>query len=629
VLIPIGLDNARLSRWPWVSLSIAGICVLAWLLAAFSGNGWEIMAAHGEAVGYLRRHPYLQAPPPLARLQETADGARRVPAPPPGLTAADLAREQRELDALAEHFTALREGDPEYRFSLVPSRGLLQPGWLTHLFMHAGLGHLLGNLFFFLLLVGPFLEDAWGAPFFGAFYLVGGLVAAAVEVPMIDPDIALLGASGAISACMGAFALRFAHRRVRMFYWFWIVVRGQFFVPAWAYALLAFGGDLVGLWFSGRGGGVAYGAHVGGFLFGLGVAAAVRATGLEERFAPEGAVRWQRGMQLNRAAEAAAGGDLMGARAELQETLRRRPGDLDAALELARLEARGYDALATTDALEPVLARRAGAGDAQAVRALLEEFGTHLRAHRLKPATAYRVAELAGDGDPLLVQALYEAAGAAGGGLGAKAYTKLARRLASSDPARARELAERAAQLAPDPALAAQAREVAAELPGPAAPAQRAVELEPAAALAGEPVRVIWCKVAALQQGALDLTTAEGRTARLAPARVELVAAAQLEVLAHGGAERRNGVVLDLALRSRPGEPRVVLRLAGHEMNLAALRPGVPPGQAYADLIGWLLTEGGGQALPDAARAQGRPFARLQDLEAFERACYGRRLAEG
>ncbi len=626
MLIPVGLDNARLSRWPWVSLAIAGLCVLAYLATAFSGNDWEIMAAHGEAVGYLRSHPYLQAPPPLARWQETAEGERRVPAPPARLTAAELAREQGELDALAEHFSALREADPQYRFSLVPARGLFQLGWLSHLFMHAGLSHLLGNLFFFLLLVGPFLEDAWGAAVFGGFYLAGGLVAAAVELPMIHPDVALLGASGAISACMGAFALRFAHRRVRIFYWFWLVVRGQFLVPAWAYALFAFGGDLVGLWFSGRGGGVAYGAHVGGFLFGLGIAAAVRVTGLEQRFAPEGAVHWQRGMQLNRVAEAIAGGDLMGARAELQETLRRRPGNLEAALELARLEARGFDALATTEALEPVLSRRAAARDAPGVRALLAEFAAHLRPHRLKPATAYQVAELAGEGDPLLLQALYEAAGAAGGGLGAKAYTKLARRLASSNPARARELAERAEQLAPDPALAAQARAVAAELPG--GEAQRApVELEPAAALAGEQVRVVWCRVTALQAGALDLTTSEGRIARLAPARVELLAAAQLQVLLHGGVERRNGVVLDLALRARPGEPRVVLRLAGHEMNLAALRPGVAPGQAYADLVGWLLSQGGGRALPDAASAQGRPFARLRDLEDFERTCYGRRLA--
>ena len=171
------------------------------------------------------------------------------------------------------------------------------------------------------------------------------------------------------------------------------------------------------------------------------------------------------------------------------------------------------------------------------------------------------MAELAGDGDPNLVQSLYEAAGAAGGGLGAKAYTKLARRLAATDPARARELAERAEQLAPEAALAAQARAVLAGLPPPAFAAQHApLELEPAAAaLAGEQVRVIWCKVAALQAGALDLTTAEGRTARLAPARVELLAAAQLEVLAHDGVERRNGVVLDLVLRARPGEPRVVL----------------------------------------------------------------------
>ena len=213
MIIPIGLDNARLARLPLISFGIAALCILAYLATAFSGNDWEIMAAHGEAVGYLRRHPYLQAPAPLARWQEADAGAQKHPPPPARLSAADLAHEQRELDELAERFTALREADPQYRFSLVPARGLFQLGWLTHLFMHAGIGHLAGNLFFFLLLVGPFLEDAWGRVVFCAFYLVGGLVAAAVEVPMLHPDVALLGASGAISACLGAFALRFAHRR--------------------------------------------------------------------------------------------------------------------------------------------------------------------------------------------------------------------------------------------------------------------------------------------------------------------------------------------------------------------------------------------------------------------------------
>jgi hypothetical protein len=109
---------------------------------------------------------------------------------------------------------------------------------------------------------------------------------------------------------------------------------------------------------------------------------------------------------------------------------------------------------------------------------------------------------------------------------------------------------------------------------------------------------------------------------------VELLAAAQLGRLSCGGTERKNGVVLDLALRSRPGERRMVLRIAGHEMNLAALRPGVPPAQAYAELVAAILAEGGGQALPDTAHAQGRPFAQLPDLADFERACYGRSLSE-
>ena len=256
-----------------------------------------------------------------------------------------------------------------------------------------------------------------------------------------------------------------------------------------------------------------------------------------------------------------------------------------------------------------------------------------LRADRLKAATAYRAAELAGEGDDALVLSLYEAAGAVNGSLGAKAFTKAARRLAKADPVRAREMAERAEQLATDPELASQARAVMASLPEPSDASRGPVKelgLDPGEGiLATDRVQVVWCKVTGLEGASLDLLAADGRAARLAPARVELLVAAQLRTLEHGGAERSNGVVVDLVLRARPGDPRMVLRIAGHEMNLPALRPGVPPAQVFAELVAGILAEGGGQALPDTAHAQGRPFAKLDDLAAFELAYYGRPLSDG
>lgn len=620
MLVPIGLDNARLSRWPRASTAIVAICVLAFLGTVLSSANGEAREARREAVQYLVEHPYLSTPETLrARLDLGDLPSAEVP---PGVTPDEVAREQEQLEALSEAFAAAQDATPVYRWSLVPGRGAVQPGWITYQFMHGGLGHLLGNLLVFVLLVGPFLEDAWGAAFFAGFYLLGGVVAAMAQVPFMGPDVPLLGASGSISACLGAFALRFAHRRVRMFYWWFLFLRGQFLVPAWLYALFGFGMDLLSLQLSGGGGGVAYACHVGGFLFGAAVALAVRATRLEERIAPEGAVRWRDGLDLNRAAEALAGGDVAGARQRLREQVHKRPDHAEARLELARLEAGAFDAVAATEVLEPVLARRIGAGDLAGARALLTEFRGKLRADALRPATAYRAAELVEGEDEPFALALYEAAGKAGGGLGQKALLKAAQRLASADPERARDLLDRAELLAGDGEGRARVEALRAALPGQASAAQ-----EPAAAPAD--IREIRCRVTAIDGGRLDLATADGHAARLDPSRVALVAVALLERFAAGGAERANVVVLDLLLHASAGEPQVLLRLAAHELGLQALRPEVAPADAFADLVEAILLEGGATPWPDPSRVQGKPFARFPDLDAFERACYGRALARG
>jgi membrane associated rhomboid family serine protease len=157
---------------------------------------------------------------------------------------------------------------------LVPAKGLVQVGWLTHMFLHGGLLHLLGNLLFFYL-VGPYVEDLWGRGRFLAMYLVGGLVAGAVQFAL-DPGFPgpIVGASGAIAACMGAFCVEFPRRQVRIFYWYFRSY-GTFFVPVWLWAGLWFGREVLLLAVAGASSSIAFGAHVGGFVFGVGAALAV------------------------------------------------------------------------------------------------------------------------------------------------------------------------------------------------------------------------------------------------------------------------------------------------------------------------------------------------------------------
>lgn len=679
MLIPIGLDETRVSRLPWISIAILVANVLAFAATSTGGNDAEVEQRIEDVVAYWRAHPYLELPPALERrfgvtrerLAAMTGTAIPASAPP------EAAAEQERLDALAADLVLALDDTPERRWSLVPERGLAQPGWITHLFLHGSLGHLLGNMLVFALVVAPFLEDAWGRPFFLGFYLLGGVAAGAAQaIPMGDSPIHVLGASGAISACLGAFALRFAHRRVRMFYWFFLFVRGTFFVPAWLYAFFGLAMDLLGLRLMGTAGGVAYAAHVGGFLFGLAVVLVVRATGLEERIAPEHAARWGRTAAASRAAEALADGRASDARTHLERAVAKDPRDLASALALARLHAAAFDRERATPLVERLVREHLGRQDAAAAREVLLELGGLIELAAFRPAVAYRAAELVEAEDPGLADRLDEVAAGAGGAVGAKALVRAAERARPSDPSRAARLAERARDAeGATPELRARAEALlgtlapAAEVRGApsrfeaieAPAAYGAVALEPAASAApavaavaaasrpavrpepvrdgggadaagalgpGDPVKLLHCRLLGVSDAGLDLHTQEGHRAVLPPARVAALAAGVLARHEKDGRALRNAVVLDLLLVPRPREGRrVVLRLFGTEMALAAIHPGVAPPEAYGRVVDALVAASGAPAWPSAASAAGRPFKGFADAAAFERAAWARPLA--
>jgi Rhomboid family len=477
----------------------------------------------------------------------------------------------------------------------------------------------------FALVVAPFLEDVWGRPFFLAFYLVGGVAAGAAQaLPMGDSPVHVLGASGAISACLGAFALRFAHRRVRIFAF---VFRGTFLVPAWLYAFFGLGADLLGLAFAGTRGGVAYAAHVGGFAFGLGAALAMRLTGLEDRLLPEGAARVGRTLSASRAQDAIVDGRVIDARRHLAEAIRRDPADTASMLALARIHASAFERAEATSLAERLLGLHLAAGDRGAAQAVLADLGAAIDPTLLRPATAYRMAEVAPDA--ALAERLDEIAARGGGALAAKALLRSAERARTADPGRARALAEQArnAEGAP-PELRARAEALAREctpaptpVPAPPRPPR------PAALSAGIPVRLVHCRLLGSSDAGLDLVTGEGRRALLTPDRVAAVAAGVVAEHVVSGQSVRNAVLLDLLLHPRDGDgQRTILRLAGHEMALGAIHPGVPAAQAYGRVVDAVLAASGATASPSPQAAAGRPFARYGSAAAFEAAAWGRAL---
>ncbi|MBA3261541.1 MAG: rhomboid family intramembrane serine protease [Thermoleophilaceae bacterium] len=151
------------------------------------------------------------------------------------------------------------------------------PWWVTiftSMFMHGSLLHLGGNMLF-LWIFGNNIEDSMGEFRFVAFYLLGGLAAVGAQV-LVDPSAAVptVGASGAIAAVLGGYAVLYPRARVITVV-FIVILFTIIELPAllvlgfWILMQLFLGASDLGSQTAGGGGGVAYFAHIGGFLFGV------------------------------------------------------------------------------------------------------------------------------------------------------------------------------------------------------------------------------------------------------------------------------------------------------------------------------------------------------------------------
>ncbi len=135
---------------------------------------------------------------------------------------------------------------------------------LISMFMHGGLMHIAGNMLY-LFIFGDNIEDRLGHLRYAVFYLVCGVLAGLAHVlTNLDSTIPSLGASGAISGVMGGYILLFPTRRVRV-----IMLQMVTQVPAYVALGLWIVLQLVEGYVSQGRGGVAYAAHVGGFIAGL------------------------------------------------------------------------------------------------------------------------------------------------------------------------------------------------------------------------------------------------------------------------------------------------------------------------------------------------------------------------
>lgn len=142
---------------------------------------------------------------------------------------------------------------------------------LSSMFMHGGFAHLFGNMLY-LFIFGDNIENRIGHLRYLIFYLLCGVIASLIHVFTSDLFgnnllIPSLGASGAISGVLGGYLLLFPHRRVRVIMFYQLMeVPAIVAIGIWFVFQLINGIGLLG---SSSGGGVAYGAHIGGFFAGL------------------------------------------------------------------------------------------------------------------------------------------------------------------------------------------------------------------------------------------------------------------------------------------------------------------------------------------------------------------------
>ena len=230
MVFPIGDDNTGRVRTPYVTYAIIAINVLVFVFL--------------QGMGTNERFTYAFSTVPQ-EIRTGEDVARPVP---------------------------VEFGDQRESIPLQPTPGSVYLTLLISMFMHGGVMHLLGNMWF-LWIFGDNVEDDLSHGRYTAFYLATGVIASLAHVVSTfvvgdNPFIPSLGASGAISGVMGGYLLLHPHRRVRV-----IMFRMLTDVPGYA---------AVGLWFLFQlisafgvigqgpqaGGGVAFMAHIGGFIAG-------------------------------------------------------------------------------------------------------------------------------------------------------------------------------------------------------------------------------------------------------------------------------------------------------------------------------------------------------------------------
>ena len=684
ILLPIGHERQTVQRLPWVTFTIIAICVIAYLYTGViaGGDDTKLNAKLDAFFKYYTEHPYLEMPPEMgqfltaedhetvAALQESVDRTLLDPDA--------VKEEQAEINQLALDALDALNSNPLRRWGYVPNDPHVF-NIITCLFLHEGFWHLFGNMLF-LFLAGCALEDLWGRPLYLGFYLMSGIAATIThDLRFASSAVPIIGASGAIAGLMGAFLIRLAKTRIKFFYFFWFftIKMGTFEAPAFVVLPLWFLQQITYATLTQESAGVAFWAHIGGFVFGTLFAVGMNAMMIEEKYiAPsiEKKVSLVQNPLFLSAISLSERGEYPQALVQLQKVVRMEPNHLDAYMEMRTIyekleDSAGYSAV-TGGILDIALRSK----DSEMVLTNLEQYK---RSSLKKPLPAKTLLGLAG-----FFEESQDEHGAAfqydeltrnhpNDPLAMKAYSKLAR--LCIERLNDRERGEAAFWAAFDHPLANNEWRTAlqAEMKryqiSPKQEGQRQV-LPPATTAspvsfvpaAGEadysdsvpvlspvdeysappPVpaarpgtlpwagfdgaysewTVVACRFGKIALKGLNLTNTNDVGALLPWKRIRMVSAVRIKSLSTGAPGARESLVVDLVVPST-GNIQVVYRTSGKAINFRTIFPLVEQTffDAYENFVGILLSNSGARCYPDRERCTGPVFAEYKDMEVYER----------
>jgi hypothetical protein len=212
VIIPIG-HNKGLRRLPYATIAIIVLCTLLQLHRSFFGPSWtdleQALDNRERAADTLVDYLYATGVPVDRKAIARRDYR--------GLDDSTLVDHLKRLDA---EVAAIAKQDIALRLAWAPEQGVA-PNLILYALVHAGWLHLIGNMLF-LWLAGMAIEDRWGHAALAAFFAAAA-AAAAFAYALWHPgtSVPMVGASGAVAGCMGAFLIAYARVKIRLAYFFW------------------------------------------------------------------------------------------------------------------------------------------------------------------------------------------------------------------------------------------------------------------------------------------------------------------------------------------------------------------------------------------------------------------------